>query len=331
MCLWERNNKKEGLDKNQGHIDLEKLEAGGALLQNFALFIHQKKVDNPLEEALEMADLYYQELETHVHRIGPVFCYQDIEKNEKEGRISALLTIEEGGVCKGSLAQLRNLYRLGVRMMTLTWNYPNEIGFPAWNPEEFSQQDKSCDSKAGISQSFPYHKAKIEDGLTEKGRELVAEMERIGMIVDVSHLSDQGFYDVLETTVKPFVASHSNARAICPCARNLTDDMIKKLAERGGVLGLNFCPDFLTLPQKGQPNPGTLEALNRHISHILNVGGEECLGLGGDFDGIPTHAELPDYSYMDRLVRLLEEQGLRQETLEKIFYKNVLRVYKEIL
>lgn len=318
---------KEGLYSNEGHIDIRKLKAGGAMIQNFALFINLKNVENPLEEALRMADLYYEELEANREYMAPVYCYADIEKNQKAGKISALLTVEEGAVCKGEPAQLRNLYRLGVRMMTLTWNYPNEIGYPALNAEKGYESNGQS-----MHKEIPFYKrADMEHGLTKKGRELVTEMERLGMIIDVSHLSDAGFYDVLECTKKPFVASHSNARAISPWVRNLTDDMIRKLAERGGVIGLNFCPDFLTEVSEGEANPGTIAAITAHAKHIIRVGGIDCLGLGSDFDGIGGHSELPDYSYMPRLADAFRKAGLTEGEIEKVFYKNVLRVYRELL
>ena len=168
-------------------------------------------------------------------------------------------------------------------------------------------------------------------GLTEKGREFVAEMERLGMIPDVSHLSDAGFYDVLEVTRKPFVASHSNARSVCRCTRNLSDEMIRRLAERGGCMGLNFCADFLREVPVGEENPGTIGDIVRHARHIVSVGGMEVLGLGSDFDGIDTHAELPGVQAMDRLWDALHKAGFRESDIDKIFYENVLRVYRDIL
>lgn len=313
----------ENLYRNKGHIDLCRLKEGNALIQNFAVFIKMDAEKSPLEEALRMIDLYYQELEANRELIAPVFCFRDIEKNRRADKISALLTIEEGAVCKGEASFLRDLYRLGVRMMTLTWNYPNEIGYPALNANNYKHHSKG---------DVPFYKlADMVHGLTDKGREIVEEMERIGMIIDVSHLSDAGFYDVLSITDKPFTASHSNARSICPWVRNLTDDMIRKLAVRGGVIGLNFCPDFLTEMSKGENNPGTIAAITAHAKHIINVGGIDCIGLGSDFDGIDGHEQLPDYSYLPRLADALRGQGLSESDVEKIFYKNVLRLYKELL
>ena len=138
-----------------------------------------------------------------------------------------------------------------------------------------------------------------------------------------------GFYDVLKYSRKPFVASHSNARSVCPAARNLTDDMIKKLSEAGGVTGLNFCKSFLAAEETGKPNPYTLEVIAKHARHITNLGGMECLGLGSDFDGIATNEAIPNATYMPKLYETLKKEGFSESDLEKIFYQNVLRVYKE--
>ena len=156
-------------------------------------------------------------------------------------------------------------------------------------------------------------------------------MESLGMIVDVSHLSDAGFYDVLEETKRPFVASHSNARKVCGCVRNLSDDMIRKLAERGGCMGLNFCADFLKVVPVGEVNPGAIEDVVRHAIHITNRGGIDVLGLGSDFDGIDTNEALPGVQNMEVLWEALHKAGYRQSELDKIFSGNVLRVYKEVL
>lgn len=319
--------KKEPLRKNSLHIDLDKLLKGNYLLQNFALFIPMWDITedglvdtttkkNPLEEVLLLIDCYYNQLSNNSDVIEPVFQYSDIAKNEQQHKISALLTVEEGGVCKGNLAYLNILYRLGVRMMTLTWNFPNEIGFP----------NLTFDSNTNIPD---FHTPNTKDGLTDQGFAFLDEMERIGMIIDVSHLSDAGFYDVLNHTKKPFVASHSNARKICPNIRNLTDDMIKSLGNRGCVTGLNFCNDFL-YETKGRDNTA-LDWIVFHAKHIKNIGGIECLGLGSDFDGIPTNDDIPSASYMPKLYDTFIKAGFTASELDLIFYQNVLRVYKDCL
>lgn len=327
--LYELLQKKKGgepysLYKNDGHIDLCKLKSGSALLQNFSMFVQKEKCDNPKEEVLKMAEIFYEEMEKNKEIIAQVKTYKEILENEKKGKISALLTIEEGAACLGRLENLEQFYDLGVRMMTLTWNFPNEIGYPNL-PKPSKEESEKPDFK------FEYKKPDTEHGLTQFGIEVVDKMEELGMIVDVSHLSDAGFMDVVHHTKKPFVASHSNARSISGWVRNLTDEMIKILAERGGVTGLNFCADFLTEVPPGQHNPGTIQAIIHHAKHIINVGGIECLGLGTDFDGIETNEAIPDYSHMPKLEEAFLAAGFKPSECDKIFKDNVLRVYKEIL
>lgn len=324
--LWERElgGTAGSLRRNDLHVDLEKMKKGDYLLQNFALFVYLGSGRDPLESARSMLRIYERELEANQDLIAGVLRYEDIEKNRKEGKLSALLTIEEGGACKGNLDNLRMFYEAGVRMMTLTWNYANELGHP--------NIARARDPEAEEGNS--YQKLFLPDterGLTETGIAFVQEMERLGMIIDVSHLSDAGFYDVLKNTRRPFAASHSNARAVCPCVRNMTDEMIRALAERGGVMGLNFCADFLETKPEGESNPGTIEAIVRHADHILRVGGTECLGLGTDFDGIDTHGELPDAASMPLLDAALKKAGWSASVREKIFNGNVLRLYRDVL
>lgn len=303
---------KEGrqisLRNNDLHIDLEKMRQGDYLLQNFAMFVYLEEEKDPLTDVLEMADVYERVLKENQDLIAPVFRYSDIEKNQKAGKMSALLTVEEGAAVKGNPAILRALYRLGVRMLTLTWNFENEIGFP------------------GASVNWPDYDPAKNYGLKPAGIEIVQEMNRLGMIVDVSHLSDDGFWDVVKYTDRPFVASHSNSRSICGHARNLTDEMIRALAERGGVTGLNFYGAFLDQNQKS-----SVEAMLAHIRHIISVGGIGCLGLGTDFDGIDGELELKNASYLSVLADALHKDGFTEDEIEAIFHKNVLRVYKEIL
>lgn len=314
--------KKKGEDirtlrKNDLNIDLEKMQKGDYLVQNFALFVNLGKRERPFEWCMELADTYYEELEKNQDLIKPAFTYEDILNNQKEGKMSAVLTIEEGGVLLGNPAFLRNFYRLGVRMLTVTWNYQNELGWPnALTPGGER-------TKPGVPNT--------ESGLTPLGIEMIQEMERLGMVIDVSHLSDAGFYDVVKYTKKPFVASHSDARAICPHIRNLTDDMIRRLAEHGGVMGMNYCPEFLDPDYMTKERAvGTIDQIVQHILHIGKVGGYGCIGLGSDFDGISPHRDLKDASFMPMLEDALWKAGLGQEEIEGIFYKNVLNLYKEV-
>lgn len=301
--------------ENEFNIDLRKMVKGDYLLQNFAMFVNLGEKDDPLTKAQRLIDLYYQEIEKNKDLIKPIFSYQDIEDNQRDGLMSAMLTLEEGAVINNDLAILRNYYRLGVRMITLTWNHPNGIGYPNLiSTKEYKDL---------------YH-INTQDGLTDFGIEYVREMERLGIIIDVSHLGDAGFYDVLKYTAKPFVASHSNARSVCGVARNMSDDMIKLLAKRNGVMGINFCGDFLKASKTGGVR-SCVEDMVKHILYIRDLVGIDYVGLGSDFDGISQDLELKDASMMPMLKDALFEAGLKEEEIEKVFYKNVLRLYQTIL
>lgn len=311
-----RNRKEYNLRENTGHVDLLRMKKSGYMLQNFALAIDIGVCNNPWEEVCELYNCYCDEMAKNKDLISPIKYFDDIKKNACENKISAMLTVEDGAVCMGSTEKLSILYEMGVRMMTLTWNYPNEIGFPNLN---YSTEKNNM------------YKADEINGLTPKGRELVALMEKLGIIVDVSHLSDAGFYDVLECTEKPFVASHSNARSVCRCVRNLTDDMLCRLSERGGCTGLNFYPKFLKDTPKGVQSRGTIASVVEHAKYITNCAGIDVLALGSDFDGISGHAELLGAQSLGLLWEALHKSGYTQNQLDKIFYKNALRVYSEVL
>lgn len=307
--LWRRRREgdPQSLRKNGLHIDLEKLQKGDYLLQNLAMFVFLGREPDPLVNVLELIDEYERQLKENRDLIAPVLCYDDIEKNAKAGKISVLLTLEEGAVFKGNPAVVRSLYRLGARMATLTWNFENELGFPGISPKN--------EPLVGA-----------EYGLKPAGIEVVREMNRLGMIVDVSHLGDAGFWDVVKYCDGPFVASHSNARAVCGHNRNLTDEMIGALADKGGVMGINFCGDFLNPNGKSR-----VEDMIRHMKHIRDVGGIGCIGLGTDYDGIDGALELYDASQMPRLAEGMERAGFSASEIEAVFHGNVLRVYKEVL
>ncbi|MCF0228826.1 MAG: dipeptidase [Parasporobacterium sp.] len=300
--------------KNELQIDLEKLKKGDYAMQCFALFINLGDPYNPLVTALEQVDLFHDMLKQYHDDIAQVFTWDDYEKNKKAGKISALLTIEEGGCCQGNTSVLRIMHELGVRIMTLTWNYENELAYP-----------NSVPGNAAIV--YPCA-ADTKNGLKDKGIEFVQEMERLGILIDVSHLSDAGFWDVVKHTKKPFIASHSNARALCGHCRNLTDDMIRVIAERGGITGLNYCASFL---EEGENPRSRVEFMAKHAAYIKNVGGIDILGLGSDFDGIEGDLEMYDASCLPMLERELKKQHFTENEIEKIFHGNAERVLKEVL
>lgn len=311
-----------GILKNNLHLDLEKMEAGDYLIQNFAVFAHMENLKGvmPLSEyGLLLSEVFLSEMRKYPDRIGIVKSYKDIEDNMKMGRMSAMLTMEEGAIFGGKPEFLRIFYELGARMCTFTWNFANELAYP--------NQVQMTGLHVGTFAPDTEH------GLTETGFEFLEEMERLGMIVDVSHLGDKGILDVIARAKRPFVASHSNARAVCGHCRNLTDEMIRGLAEKGGVMGMNYCPAFLRDSEQWnkEGNHVSMDDIVRHIRHIISVGGIDCVGLGSDFDGTNISFEMNGGADMPMFAEKLEKEGFTNEEIEKIFYKNVLRVYKDVL
>jgi membrane dipeptidase len=294
--------KSSSLKRNVFSVDIEKLKRAKSLAQFFALFVDMKEQGDPFSTAMSMLERIKKEIKDNCNDIALASTVSDIKKNDEEGKISAFISIEEGGVLKGCRDKLNIFYNEGVRLITLTWNYPNEIGFPNHN--------------------YKY----TNDGLTSFGKAVVEEMKALRMLVDVSHLSDAGFYDTAHICKGAFVASHSNARAITEHPRNLTDDMIRILAEQGGIMGLNFCSSFL-----GKSAVSTVDEMLAHIKHIYNIGGIEIISLGTDFDGISNKVEIEDISEIDKLAAALSKNKFTQYEIEKIFYRNALRVIKENL
>ncbi|WP_251859864.1 dipeptidase [Clostridium sp. Marseille-Q2269] len=295
-------NENEDLYTNSLSVDIEKLKKANSLAQFFAIYVSLDETKTPLKTALDMLDLFHNQLEKYSNHIELAKNYNDIDRNVSKDKISALLAIEEGGVLEGDLYSLRNFYRLGVRLITLTWNFPNEIGFPNCNKEFMNK------------------------GLTSFGLEVIEEMNKLKMIIDVSHLSDGGFYDVVKHSKYPFVASHSNARAVTDHPRNLSDHMIKTLSNKGGVMGINFERTFL-----GESEKGKVSEMVYHIKHVKNVGGIDVLGVGSDFDGIQIPSEIKFSHDINKLIYALQNEGFHESEIEKILYKNTLRVIKESL
>lgn len=296
-----------GLRENDGMLDLVSMKENGALAQFFAIFLHNEESEGETLDQVETFNgiytLYKKQLAANSDLIAPSHSYDDVIANEKAGKMSSVLTVENGALLHGDLRNVQRLYDKGVRLITLLWNDENCNGYPA-----------SSDPEA--------HKK----GLKEFGRNVVYEMEKLGMIVDVSHLSEGGFYDVSRITEKPFVASHSCARALCDHQRNLTDDQLRRLADCGGVVGVNFYASFI----KNDGDFTTIEDIMRHIEHIYQVAGEDAIGLGSDFDGIDSQIEFRGYSGYQKLADAIAE-AYPARIAEKICYGNVLSVMKACL
>ncbi len=286
-------------------VTKETLLQGGCCLQCLAAFVSSK---DKFGEAVSLAEKFVRFCEKN--GLNPVTNAGEM----KEG-VNALFTIEDGGAIAGSLDNLATLYSLGARMMTLTWNYPNEIGFPNFP-----------DYRGLLAGKRTLKERETRLGLTPFGLCTVEFMDEIGMIADVSHGSDRLVKDVAACSKKPFVASHSGAQSVCDCARNLTDEGIRLIAESGGVVGLDFCADFTS---ENQTPEGQKEALLAHAKAIVNAGGEDALAIGSDFDGIPENPYLKNPSCMPAfLEELIKAFGGR--TAEKFAYQNFLRVFKEV-
>ena len=298
------------LAKNNLHLDIEKMKAADYLVQNFALFVNWGSHDDPYEEAMAEYKIFLEEMEKNKEHISQVFSYEDIVKNQQEGKLSALLTLEEGEVCLGQIEKLEEFYSYGARMMTLTWNYDNSLSTA--NANKIPWKRNYTGSRTG---------------LTETGIEFVERMEELGMIPDVSHMSDEGIEDMLTLAKKPFVASHSNARSLCSHPRNLTDDFLKRMGEKGCVIGTNFASMFL---QEGAGYTKN-EWIADHIFYMVDKAGVESVGFGTDFDGIECGLEIENCSNMQMLAELLKKRGMSEDQIEHIFYKNVMRLYKELL
>lgn len=293
----------ETLEKNKGHIDLERLNKSGTLAQCFACFLNIKNkavgkshyrdvhtMIDILEEACEKDDRYL----ICDNNIG-----EWIQKLDKADKTACIITLEEGGVLEGDITRLVELYNRGVRIITLTWNHENCIGYPNY--------------------AFKYS----SKGLKEFGLKVINEMDKLGMVIDVSHLSDAGFWDVANNTCRPFIATHSNARTLMEHPRNLTDDMIRAIAKSGGVIGLNYYGAFLQ-----EDGKCTFDILCKHIEHITTVGGQEILCLGSDFDGIDCELPMSGCQDLNKFADAMRKYGFDEENIEKYCFKNAIEFFE---
>lgn len=289
-----------------GMVSFQKMRQAGQMAQFFAVFFPPRITDDETFYA-QRKNALFEQLRAHGDVIAQAKNYDDIIQNASQHKLSAVLTIEDGRIVNGSFERLRHLYDDGVRAIALTWNGENCFGAP-----------NSADAVL------------MQKGLTDFGKEAIAEMNRLGIIVDVSHLSDGGFADVVALSHKPFVATHSNCRALCNHQRNLTDTMIRQLAEKGGVVGLNFLPDFIV--QKDCSQEALLEAMVQHVLHGIAVGGEDCIALGTDFDGFKNDGRQPLNSSekIPQLFHALHKAGLTERQLDKCAKDNVLRVIRDV-
>ena len=294
--------------------DVSKIVRGGCRLQLYAIFmpspeekrefVHPYPGDDAYIEALH--GIFTRTAARHQDVFAIARNMADVERNAAAGKASGMLSMEDGRAVEGSFEKIRFLYDMGIRVMGLTWNYANCFGYP-----------NSPDAE------------EMQKGLTDFGKEAVSCMEELGMLIDVSHLSDGGFLDVARLSRRPFIASHSNCRALNPHPRSLTDEMIRMLANSGGVMGLNLCPVFLT--QDLEQRVSAVDDLARQLRHRINIGGLECAAIGTDFDGIGGELEIPSADRMPDLFEALEQRGFTAHELEHICWRNAERVFRDVI
>jgi membrane dipeptidase len=304
-----------GARRRTGHTDIPRLREGGVDAQFFAAYVAASyaRQGKAAERARAMIATIRQDIAArHSDHFVLALSAADIEQAARQGKIAALIGIEGGHAIEDSLEKLREFYGLGVRYMTLTHSNTNN-----W-------ADSSGDK--------PRH-----GGLAAFGQAVVREMNHLGMMVDISHVSDGTFWDVLETSRAPVFASHSSSRALAGIPRNMTDDMIRALAKKGGVVQINFGCDFLSQGyvdarrRKQKTPPATLADVVAHIDHVVKIAGIDAVGLGSDFDGVtcvPTG--LSDVAQFPNLTRALLEKGYTPEQIYKIYGGNTLRLMRAV-
>lgn len=281
------------LRSNKAHIDLERAKALGGYAQCFACFSTTAEKGNPVDIFEKKMMAILREIDKNSDIIRLAYSADDIIENHANGLMSAILTIEGPAGFGFDPALLEDLYKVGFRISTLGWNELNPL------------------TGSHVTGG----------GLSDLGREYVRELQRLGMVVDVSHISDEGFWNIMDITEGPVVATHSNSRKVCDVSRNITDDMFRAICATGGVTGINLYADFLGT------NP-TVDTVCDHIFHFLELDPEgKHIALGGDLDGCDA---LPDgfhgvESYSVLSDRLLQ-RGLNNEMIYNIFWNNALEV-----
>ncbi len=334
-----------------GMLSLETARSGNLAGELFALWVEPTQWQGRFaHRAFSLLDGLLEQVRLHPAEMALCTSADDVLAAHASGRFAAMISIEGGHAIEADLGLLRLFYRLGVRAMTLTWSNTNE-----W-----------ADSSGDIDDPTVTH----HDGLTDFGREVVAEMNRLGMIVDTSHVSDKTFWDVLEVSKAPVIASHSSARSLTHSTRNLTDEMLVAIAKSGGVAMVNFYPAFIDeayrlawnaqRPERqlahaaleeqyaGRPVPfaastlidrehtariprAAFSSLIDHFMHMIEVAGVDHIGIGTDFDGIPQLPEgLDSAADLPRITAALMERGVTAEDVHKILGGNFLRVFRAV-
>jgi membrane dipeptidase len=281
----------------RGHIDLPRLREGGVDVQVFAIYVPPKMGSRGPDRARELIRTFKKTITAHAAQITHVTTVEGIERAQRDGKVAAVLSIENGDALGGDVRLLDEFYGQGVRMLGLTWNPSNPLG------------DGALGRQHG--------------GLTDLGRAALRRMEELGIVPDASHLSEASFWHMMNATRGPVIASHSNAAGLHPHPRNLSDEQLRAIANRGGVVGINFYPGFL--------GAGTLARVLDHIDYMVKAMGIDHVAVGSDFDGIPqAPSGLEDASKMPNLTAGLHARGYTPEQIRKILGGNALRVFRRV-
>ena len=287
-----------------GHVNIPRIRKGRV---NVIFQVHwlRDRVSfySPLQEVFKQYTLMLRSIEHHPDDLAMATSTREINAAHKAGKIALIPVIENGIALEGNLVNLEILHRLGFREIGLVWQGRNEIG------------------------NGNFEKSVNVGGLSNFGMDVVREMNRLGMLVDVSHLNEDGFWDVTEICQGPFIASHSNARELCKHNRNLWDEQILALADIGGVVGMNFAPHFVDDDRE----KASLSKIVDHMCHIANLVGTRHIGLGTDYDGIgKTPRGLGNYTAFPKLVAEMQKRGFSDEDIQGILGGNFLRVFKKV-
>ncbi|WP_043931881.1 dipeptidase [Bacillus sp. EB01] len=296
------------------HIDIPKLQAGGLNVPFFAAYTSGYYGNNPrsISRTLALINALYWTEERNSDVLEITTSLKEIEKVRRDGKIAAVPTVEGAYSLEehNAIELLHQYYDLGIRALGFTWNYSNALG-------------EGANRVYGDTTRTP-----SPAGLTELGKEVAQEMNKLGMLIDVSHLSEASFWDVIEVSKAPIMATHSGASSLREHARNLTDEQLKALAENGGVVGVVFYPDFL---KYGYPTEKVyIKDYVDHIEHAVKVAGIDHVALGSDFDGGPLPTDIKDASELYKVTEELVRRGYSQQDIEKLLGKNTLRLLKDV-
>lgn len=295
LYLRNMQSNKEDLMKNKLQVSLKRATGFDAYCQTFAIWTPENiTCVEAYKNFYSVLNYFKNELIKYSDYVSLCLSPEDIRVAAEKHKVAAVLSVEGGGVIMGSLEILNDLYKAGVRIFSLTWNMRNSLA-------DGANVKKDC-------------------GLTSLGRQVIGEIERLGMILDVSHLSDKSFYDTCEVATKPFIATHSNSRTVCSHQRNLTDEQFKEIVKRQGIVGINLGVNFLENNNK----EASASSVVKHIDHFMSFGGENVVAMGADYDGADMSVDLNTVDKAENVAEALLRANYSETLVNKIMYDNII-------